>query len=66
MRMEIRQANVDIFSNQILLGLVGYLLQFIQIKMAILKDLFSKRYNKNLQPHHQWKKTFMTNSLILI
>ena len=56
MRIKMRQTNVDIFPNQILLELIDYLLQFIQINMAILKDLFTKRYNKKLQPHHQWKK----------
>ena len=30
---------VDIFLNQILLELIDYLFQFIQIKMLILKDL---------------------------
>ena len=48
MRIKMRQTNVDIFPNQILLELINYLLQFIQINMAILKDLFTKRYNKKL------------------
>ena len=34
--------NIDIFLNQILLELIDYLFQFIQIKMTILKDLKRK------------------------
>ena len=37
-RTKIQQINIDIFSNQILLKLIDYVL-FIQIKMLILKDL---------------------------
>ena len=31
--------NIDVFSNQILLELIYYLLYFMQMKMAILKYL---------------------------
>ena len=37
--MKIRQMNIDIFSNEILLELIDYLLWFIQIKMTIYKML---------------------------
>ena len=38
-RIKIRQMNLDIFSNQLLLESVDSLLQFIQIKMPLLKNL---------------------------
>ena len=38
-RIKILQMNIDIFSNQILLELMDYLFQFIEIKMPTLKDL---------------------------
>ena len=36
--------NVDIFLDQILLELVDYLFQFIQIKMKMVKKLKTRRY----------------------
>ena len=49
-RIKIQQMNKGIFSNQILFELIGYLFQFIQIKMEILKDLKLKDiiYQKEL------------------
>ena len=48
-RIKIQQMNTGIFSNQILFELIGYLFQFIQIKMEILKDLKLKDiYQKEL------------------
>ena len=41
LRIKIRQMNIDISSNQILLELID-LFQFIQIKMTMPKDLNSK------------------------
>ena len=38
-RLKILQMNKDIFSGQISLELIDYLLQVIQTKMKILKDL---------------------------
>ena len=38
-RIKILQMNIDIFSNQILVELMDYLFQFIEIKMPTLKDL---------------------------
>ena len=38
------EIDVDIFSNQILLELIDYLFQFIQTKIAIPKDLKTRRY----------------------
>ena len=49
-RIKIQQMNKGIFSNQILFELIGYLFQFVQIKMEILKDLKLKDiiYQKEL------------------
>ena len=49
-RIKIQQMNTGIFSNQILFELIGYLFQFVQIKMEILKDLKLKDiiYQKEL------------------
>ena len=49
-RIKIRQMNIDIFSNQILLESIYYLFLFIQIKMSILKYLKLKDiiYHKEL------------------
>ena len=41
-RIKVQQMNIDIFSNQILLELIDYLLSFIQIKMLMLKYLMLK------------------------
>ena len=38
-RMKTQQMNINIFLNQILLELIYFLFQFIQIKIPILKDL---------------------------
>ena len=38
-RIKIQQMNVDIFSSQILLESIDYLLSFIHIKISILKEL---------------------------
>ena len=39
LKIKIRQMNLDIFSNQILLESIDCLFQFIQIKITMLKDL---------------------------
>ena len=49
----------DVLSNQILLESIDYLFMFIQIKIAMLKDLKLDNitYQKGLlilQCHHQW------------
>ena len=38
-RIKLKQMNKDIFSNQILLQLIEYLFQLIQIMVTMLKDL---------------------------
>ena len=52
-KIKIRQMNIDIFSNQILLESIDYLFYlfcFIQMKITILKDLKLKdiTYQKEL------------------
>ena len=49
----------DVLSNQILLESIDYLFMFIQIKIAMLKDLklHNITYQKGLlilEWHHQW------------
>ena len=62
--------NRTIFSNQILLELIDYLLKFIQIKVPILNNLKLKdfTYQKELLIiiTLSMEKTFMTKQLILI
>ena len=63
--------NIDIFSNKILFELIDYLLWFIQIKIAILKDLKLEgiTYQKELLviiTSSSMKNTFTINPLIQI
>ena len=62
--------NRAIFSNQVLLELIDYLLKFIQIKVPILNNLKLKdfTYQKELLIiiTLSMEKTFMTKRLILI
>ena len=62
--------NRAIFSNQVLLELIDYLLKFIQIKVPILNNLKLKyfTYQKELLIiiTLSIEKTFMTKQLILI
>ena len=62
--------NRAIFSNQVLLELIDYLLKFIQIKVPILNNLKLKdfTYQKELLIiiTLSMEKTFMTKQLILI
>ena len=65
--MKIWQMNLDIFSNQILLELID----FIQIKMQILKylklkDIIYRKVLSKITTSSSIEKTFMTKQLILI
>ena len=63
--------NINIFSDQTLLKLTGFLFYFIQIKIIMLKDLNLKdiSYQKVLSRiiiSSSMEKTFMIKEMILI
>ena len=66
-RLKILQMNKDIFSGQISLELIDYLLQVIQTKMKILKDLklediiYEKTLLVIITPSLMAKKLWSTN-----
>ena len=69
--IKIQQTNLDFFLNQFLLESIDYLLQFMQIKMLLLKDfkLKSITYQKKLLiiiMSSSLEKTFMIKQLIQI
>ena len=69
--IKIQQTNLDFFLNQFLLESIDYLLQFMQIKMLLLKDLKLKgiTYQKKLLiiiMSSSLEKTFMIKQLIQI
>ena len=70
-RIKIQQINIDTFLNQILLELVDYLFQFIQIKMSTLKDIKPKSITYKMElliilTSSLMEKFFMTKQLVLI
>ena len=65
-RRKIQHLDIDIFLNQILLELIDYLFQFIQIKIPVLnnsnlKILVSNRHIQKLKWDLQWKNPLQIN-----